>query len=513
MLRADDAANGGGGFFIPLKRRVRSILGYDNRVSQVRQENPAPAIPKSTEKSKSDIGTRSSMPTSPSEFYSMAGTSPHRGNEQNGDLSDESTRLNGLSRIAENGPDVERDNGQDLGKRKRKAQPRHLIHSKVEHQDADLSSPKRARISPSSASTKVAIPAADYLADSGSPSDPALWSSSLDRIASSQDDILARLSETPAEVIIHNKPLLGKPTNKQTRRAEGLPDLSSSTIRPYRKTKQKLLPSSQISKQGSRRPVTQAPLQSTMPLEVHSDNSQDPEEGITDIIMDPSPVKPASPLKKPTTALAKLRKRIGDNGHTSPPAPSLPAPHQQTPGVEPHNLIHFIDPADLRDMTTGLERVGHSFNREKKAFVLVHTMKKCYTATGNKVNNILDDLLECYNLSKDSQAARDKIRDQTEELQVKCDRMLGPSVLEKLPDKCLKDLYFIIIPKFMKVVESAVAAAHTSNEEMPVDSLKEILELVDTLYTLSSTARDQPKHKQPEANPKNTYKVSKPVIF
>ncbi|CAG8960019.1 hypothetical protein HYFRA_00013207 [Hymenoscyphus fraxineus] len=256
---------------------------------------------------------------------------------------------------------------------------------------------------------------------------------------------------------------------------------------------------------------------------------QDYEEGFTEILMNPSPVKVTKPNSGAITSNAtqKVQSKRGRpaNGYESPssdeednkPEEKQRQREETTDSSERHPI--FIDTELLQSLIEKARRVGHTQNRKTREWVDVSGVKKISTQGGEKIHRLLVRLSSSYetlktsNLEEDREAIEEAKVDVTSRLQRLAKyaiRMvttrLDGNADEYMVTKLLKDLYFFIFPDWLDCMQLA-SECYTENGAMTSQSLQEMQTLLDSYCELADSAISQPTNIQP----KGDYQTSKPT--
>jgi hypothetical protein len=271
---------------------------------------------------------------------------------------------------------------------------------------------------------------------------------------------------------------------------------------------------------------------------------------ISGILMNPSPVK--------TTAEADILRTTAHKQQGKPLFPDVPDPsgdeeddmfndneaqdHGEAMGqndnqnADENDVVEQEQPAatELEDLFgTILEelnfkatRVGKKFENREKGWSVLFTHKRIRSAEGKSLNQRLQRMKTGYNGMKNAKAntnndalenAQSKIKAVIDELRKEVEDTLssrlgdpqrGLEYFEGQPTRTLLiDLYFKIIPDFVKVIKLGVDA-HDAQGSIETPALEEISELLRFLYQLASGAVRQPSEAQPKSH---RYKTSQPT--
>ena len=189
------------------------------------------------------------------------------------------------------------------------------------------------------------------------------------------------------------------------------------------------------------------------------------------------------------------------------------------------NLKAFIQAQELEAMLKSLERVGCSLNMDTERWErkMRHHM---LTGAGRDIEPILESLLSTYEAIADARINRDNsalVTARTEAarlmelLQPEVDKILNTRLgnpalgtsyqSEEETQDILRDIYFIIVPKFMEIIKTGLEI-WMPQKALPTRRLEEMSELVDYMYKLANKATKQP----PTLSVRRTgYLVSKPT--
>lgn len=263
--------------------------------------------------------------------------------------------------------------------------------------------------------------------------------------------------------------------------------------------------------------------------------SSNPEEGISEILLNPSPVKPteeAAKLMLSKRAKEKQPEMISvSNSEVEEDTQQIDVDKNGEDSAadvddEPEEEVlltkaQLFDLDYIDDMLRKVKHVG--YNKENKRMRVEKTAK---TTVGKRIIARIDRLAvlyERYGKQKFDgdedllQATEDKIVDVTarlaSEYQHVMEKRLGDP-LHGVPwfnhddtAKMLTDIYFQIAVRYVSTFK-IFARVHGRSGTMTTSRLQEFLELLDQSYTLLSTAINQRKESQPRSE---DYQVQKPI--
>lgn len=247
-------------------------------------------------------------------------------------------------------------------------------------------------------------------------------------------------------------------------------------------------------------------------------------EGISEILLNPSPIKVARPATEvqPSKSMTsqdsddglpdlpnigqQLVEAQGRSGTPEEKARELAAPKQ------PENKI--IDSEVLKLMLETANHVGHKFNERENQWELVRK-PKLFSKQGKTIARLLEGLVSLYTELRDFKATKnlDAIRaahvaitDSVHSLKKHTERVLterlgnparGIDFFDAVAEQTiLIDLYFNIFPNLLMSMVLG-ADAYADNGNIHTSSLKEFEDLVEVYYRLATTAIEQPKRCQP----------------
>jgi len=195
---------------------------------------------------------------------------------------------------------------------------------------------------------------------------------------------------------------------------------------------------------------------------------------------------------------------------------------EQPAATELENLFGTI----LEELNFKATRVGTKYDIEKKRWSVPSTHTGLCSAEGKRLDEGLQEMKTGYNGMKNAKAstnndalenAQSKITAVIDGLRKEVEDTLssrlgdpqrGLEYFEEQPTRTLLiDLYFNIIPGFVKVIKLGVDA-HDAQGSIETPALEEISELLRFLYQLASGAVRQPSEVQPKSQ---RYKTSQPT--
>jgi hypothetical protein len=180
----------------------------------------------------------------------------------------------------------------------------------------------------------------------------------------------------------------------------------------------------------------------------------------------------------------------------------------------------------LEDMNFKATRVGTKYDIKEKRWSVPFIHAKIYSVNGKRLDRQLQRLKKSYKEMKSAKAstnndtlenAQSNIKAVIDELRKEVEDALSSRLgdpqrgLEYFKEKptrtLLTDLYFNLIPDFVKVIKIGVDA-HDAQGSIETPALEEISELLKFLYQLASGAVRQPSEAQPKSK---QYKTSQPT--
>jgi hypothetical protein len=328
-----------------------------------------------------------------------------------------------------------------------------------------------------------------------------------------------------------------------------------------RPPKNKNPPSEMAQQAAFRNPKRTAFLDRAIPKSVatanHPDvNLQDPrdaDEGISDILLNPSPIKVGAQELRPTAGIAQQKRPpkpkhhlpatngmpelsadeeelFGSNGNPEERAEvpdELEDEEEQEAGNQDSDEPHRIpfDPKLIDRLWETSKHVGKKFDMKEKTWPRKGRTEKLWTGPGKRMARQLQTIISGYENLEQLKSSRNKraFRDAHEEVEnvfnilskeaeiVLAERFAPDSDAEK-EEAMLTDLYFNIIPKCIHALKNVVAVYNIQGT-MTAAALEETLKLVDLLYDLASTAIRQPKEIQPKPEGSVSYQISQPTRY
>jgi hypothetical protein len=325
-----------------------------------------------------------------------------------------------------------------------------------------------------------------------------------------------------------------------------------------RPPKNKNPPSEMAQQAAFRNPERTALLDHAIPKSVATGNRpdvnlQDPEdadEGIADILLNPSPIKVGAQELRPTARIAQ-QKRPPKPKHHFPATNGMPEPsadeeelfgsngnpeemaevpdkledEEQEAGNRDSDELHRIpfNPKLINRLWGTSKHVGKEYDMKKKTWPRKGRTEKLWTGPGKRMARQLETIISGYenleqlNLSRNKRAFRDAHEEVenafnilSKEAEVVLAERFGPDSDSGKGEAMLTDLYFNIIPKCIHALKNVVAVYNIQGS-MTAAALEETLKLVDLLYDLSSTAIKQPMEIQPEPEGSVSYQISEPT--
>jgi hypothetical protein len=184
----------------------------------------------------------------------------------------------------------------------------------------------------------------------------------------------------------------------------------------------------------------------------------------------------------------------------------------------------------LEELNFKAARVGTKYDIKEKKWSVPFTHTSIYSVKGKRLDRRLQRLKTGYNGMKNAKASTDndalensqsKIKAVVDELRKEVEDTLssrlgdpqrGLEYFEEQPTRTLLiDLYFKIIPDFVKVIKLGVNA-HDAQGSIETPALEEISELLRFLYQLASGAVRQPSEAQPKSQRYNTSQPTRELV-
>ncbi|KAH8684681.1 hypothetical protein BGZ60DRAFT_170936 [Tricladium varicosporioides] len=261
---------------------------------------------------------------------------------------------------------------------------------------------------------------------------------------------------------------------------------------------------------------------------------QENEEGVTDILMNPSPIKVATQsiqrrLKKQATSNAPLQLsdvELQDSSEDEFEGQQLekdPREHGQVEDVTtPSKASNLVDLTMLDRQIQKARVVGHRQNKNGK-LVLIRKYETLSSIPGRKLAWRLKSLTLGWKELRGSLGAKDEGG-----IDAACENITSSAIaLQTLSTdiialtlnksdqgndagdmrEFLQDFYFLIVPMFLKCIKSAVKASEGS--EMKDWDLIELSRTVEVFCNLATAARKQPIELKPSHS--RSYQTSKPT--
>lgn len=279
--------------------------------------------------------------------------------------------------------------------------------------------------------------------------------------------------------------------------------------------------------------VTKSPVQF---LGAHSARDQDENTSgeVESLLMDYSPQKPPHmPIKSRDTIQNTPDEPEDELDSNSNPkavfAPSTSYQPQRTRNSIPTPpLLDFTAIIrTLDEMLKSLEHVGQRLNKNTSQWKLIEKGKKVASVEGKRVERQLARLKVAYtnyraskNIGQPTNEARAQITLSINTITDECVKILNHRLqqphldIERINSQNLKptltDLYFILIPEFVKLIRLGIKV-HVDNNSVETAVLNETIELLDLLRKLVETALNQPKELQPDPPQNASYHLRQPV--
>ncbi|PVH84200.1 hypothetical protein DL98DRAFT_512601 [Cadophora sp. DSE1049] len=269
--------------------------------------------------------------------------------------------------------------------------------------------------------------------------------------------------------------------------------------------------------------------------EQQEEREEPQDDGISAIIMNPSPVKPipATVFRQVNNLAPKASGRnaeigaeyeesgIPENGELQNKPFGEEDPEEDSEGllIEDGVFDKMIDIAD---------RVGHHYNKESRSWTKKSSPNVC-SSNGKRFMRRAKGILQAYITLRgsmksgnveSSEKAEEGLADLVEELQseyhsILAKRLGNPALGieffdEKTTQVMLQDIYFHIIPSLVRILKMATEV-YPPKRSMEQTPLRHLYLFITMLADLASTALIQPKNHQPSQQSKSdTWNVSKP---
>jgi hypothetical protein len=294
------------------------------------------------------------------------------------------------------------------------------------------------------------------------------------------------------------------------------------------------------------------------------------EDGVADILMNPSPVRPIPSGRRSLKSSKRLQnppslpvnggssnRRLSSADRLQDPgscprstelwpvsdaeegsdkeeaapngsAPDFPEVEDDQIDEVSKTLKDIISIKDLEEMYEITREVGQKRDKKTGELKKVQTHDSPYSTPGKIMMRRLEGLIKAYRAMGASKRAGS---DNTATLQSQIDKMTGvlmeqaevvftkrlgnpahgiPFADENLTRSMLTDIYFFLVPSLVAVVKT-VLEAYQDEEVSKTEALKEIVNLLDLLKNLGEGALRQPKASQPTANKNNQYRTKSPT--
>jgi hypothetical protein len=292
------------------------------------------------------------------------------------------------------------------------------------------------------------------------------------------------------------------------------------------------------------RPTDGAVSNNLAPLN-NSEAPEEAEEGVSDMLMNPSPVKVVRGETLPVATASKQGKvaaepkdqniemvnRItvvedeeGDEAEENQDVETEVEAEQEA--SNPSSNEPRGSPIDVELLDRMLERakhVGEKFNTKEQNWSSSHE-EKLWTVPGKRMNRQLKELVSGYEKLNTLKAARDGrgFRDARRDvenifnlLRHEADEVLrsrfGTDCDTAKAKTMLTDLYFNTLPQIILAVKKGVQV-YDDKGSMKTADIQEISNLVELLHDLASSAIKQPKEIQPRPTlSSSTYQISQPT--
>lgn len=269
----------------------------------------------------------------------------------------------------------------------------------------------------------------------------------------------------------------------------------------------------------------------------------DEDTGITDILMNPSPVKPVQQSSRVVSYIRKAAAVTHDedpdlDGELSSKddadasaeargiAPSVSEHDQEGLEEPPSDNVLLIANDVLPNMIEIAGHVGYHYSKKGKEWNWVIDGPTKSTPHGKKIMNRLKSLLVAYKTVRDAKAtrematwkkARDSITGLIEDLQVETDEILSTQLgtldsgffNKKTTIEILTDLYFKVFPRFLEVIQLAFEA-FPPERSIKSSAILQVLQVVTMLQDLTIRATLQEAQPRPESK-HTTYQIKQPT--
>ncbi|KAH7397885.1 hypothetical protein BKA64DRAFT_708562 [Cadophora sp. MPI-SDFR-AT-0126] len=260
------------------------------------------------------------------------------------------------------------------------------------------------------------------------------------------------------------------------------------------------------------------------------------DDGLSAILMNPSPVKPIPPtiFRQVSKVASKARGRNADGGAEYEEAEILENGElQKKPfgegDTEDENEDLLIEDGLFDTMVDIADRVGYHYNKESRSWAK-KSSPIVRSSNGKRLMRRAKAILQAYERLRDfmgsenveaSEKAKEELADLVGKLQSECDAILterlgNPALGKKFFDisptqAILQDLYFHIIPSLVKILKLATEV-YPPKRSIGQTPLSHLYRIITMLADLANTALIQPKDHQPTQQSKSdTWNVSKPT--
>lgn len=347
------------------------------------------------------------------------------------------------------------------------------------------------------------------------------------------------------------KPPGRKPTKKSRRNLKGRAAKSKKAASPVSESpgdNQQLIPDQPARRSSPRKSTTRVLAGKATPVSprLPSVAPLDYEEGITEILMNPSPTKvtrqnvgfnasskkgkskPGRPSKGSESVSDGEGENPAENGVENEEDLPLFVEDDQHADNEKRreesiesNELHSmaVDAEHLESLIKKARRVGQTQNRTTKEFADVSEVSKSVTQGGTKIHRRLDTLVSEYEKlqSSKSEGDEDSAKEARETIVTKLQSLtnyatrivsvkLNGKANEDMVMKLLRDIYFYVLPDWLACIKLA-AECYDEDGSMSTRSLKEMHAHLKSWCELAESAISQPTNIQP----KGGYQTSKPT--
>ncbi|RDW75066.1 hypothetical protein BP6252_06208 [Coleophoma cylindrospora] len=298
--------------------------------------------------------------------------------------------------------------------------------------------------------------------------------------------------------------------------------------------------------------TTNAAIQKKSP-EISEEGSTQAMDDISSILMGPSPAKVSRTDLKTKDSIQRkigfkdeIRMRYGNAEKEASVLPSMvntdeaeeeslddevqPRPHVVSlarRGSLPRELDECFDLNTMEKLLETLEKVGYSYKGNKWRRIEKRLSPECEPGkqTVKKLQNLTDTYIQMKALGPpediDTLSALDKHHGHATELICDLENKWLSSLKERLAaaqnedsgsvTTLLRDTYFYILPKYVKVLKLAVELYTSEDRGLTVLALKELTRILKMAVELAEAALNAPKEAQPRPEKSASYHIMKPT--